>query len=280
MVYSEIEALAVNIIEAYYINNLDPFFSFLDESCVFIGPLEGQWFEGAKKIRSLFLAEQGHGLNFSISDIRSNIIRTSRTSCEIILHYRLYTHYESGVVLMDDVRTHMTWKDVQIKEESGGTKTLPRIILIHMSNAAAKSSRDVIYPVHAEDIESSATSTAESLPIDTGVRVFVRCKDHSFVYLISSHILWIESANNSNNSFVRTLNGDYTTTHPIRLFVQKYGDIFLRAHTSYLINPLHVRSLKRFELSMADGTTIPIPEKKYTAFKKSLNEWLTIWHRG
>ena len=39
------------------------------------------------------------------------------------------------------------------------------------------------------------------------------------------------------------------------------------------MNPYHVRSLKRFSLTLTNGTVLPVPEKKYTAFKKMLNRW-------
>lgn len=275
MIFSEIEELSNSIIMDYYQNNLDSFFNHLSKNCVYIGPLKDQWFEGREKMRALWTAEAGHGLQFSISNIRSNLIKVSRSACEVFLHFRLYTHYDSGIINLDDVRVQMTWRDFSIEED-----IVPRIVLMHVSYAAPKSDRDIIYPIHGEDIASVSGSTQTALPMDTGVRVYIRCTDKSFLYLISSHILWIESFKKGNHSIVHTLDGDYETTHALRVFEDKYGDSFLRAHASYLINPLHVKDLTRFQLTMTDGTIIPVPEKKYTSFKSELNTWLHKWHRG
>ena len=41
----------------------------------------------------------------------------------------------------------------------------------------------------------------------------------------------------------------------------------------YLVNSIHVTRVRRFNVLMADGTDLPIPKKKYTAFKKGVNEY-------
>ena len=43
--------------------------------------------------------------------------------------------------------------------------------------------------------------------------------------------------------------------------------LFLRCHQSYLVNPGYIRNIRRFKLTLSDGTQLPIPEKKYTAFR-------------
>lgn len=50
--------------------------------------------------------------------------------------------------------------------------------------------------------------------------------------------------------------------------------LFLRCHESYLVNPDRVTEITRFHLTLINGTTLPIPEKKYTAVKKRLSEML------
>ena len=42
---------------------------------------------------------------------------------------------------------------------------------------------------------------------------------------------------------------------------------FLRCHQSYLVNPLYIRNIRRFKVTMTDGAELPIQEKKYTAFR-------------
>ena len=53
----------------------------------------------------------------------------------------------------------------------------------------------------------------------------------------------------------------------IVLLEKKYGRLFLRCHQSYLVNPDYITNIRRFKLTLSDGTELPIPEKKYTAFR-------------
>ena len=53
-------------------------------------------------------------------------------------------------------------------------------------------------------------------------------------------------------------------------FEETYPALFLRIHSGYLLNPAHVQSIRRFTVTLSDGTELPIPEKKYTWLKKRL----------
>lgn len=92
-------------------------------------------------------------------------------------------------------------------------------------------------------------------------------------YFNSSDILYIESADRSRHSIVHTVEGTYKSIEKLRYFEEKYGDAMIRAHVSYLINPMYMHSVQRFQVTLTDGTAIPIPEKKYTAFRKQLQDW-------
>ena len=49
--------------------------------------------------------------------------------------------------------------------------------------------------------------------------------------------------------------------------MKKYKKIFLRCHQSYLVNPDYITNIRRFRVTLSDGVELPIPEKKYTAFR-------------
>jgi hypothetical protein len=89
----------------------------------------------------------------------------------------------------------------------------------------------------------------------------------------SATILWIESADDGRHSLIHALDGTYKSIEPLRYYEAGFSDALLRAHASYLVNPLYVRSLKRFEITMTDGAVLPVPEKKYTAFRNRLLNW-------
>ena len=63
---------------------------------------------------------------------------------------------------------------------------------------------------------------------------------------------------------------------PIALLtgVNAHPTAFLRCHSSHFVNPNHVKSLRRFAVTMPGDQELPIPEKHYTAFKRALAEAL------
>ena len=112
------------------------------------------------------------------------------------------------------------------------------------------------------------TKTAE-LP----KRILVRgMKDESH-YLDADSVIYIESTDSSHHSLIHTENKVIPCLDKVTSLAERYGDCLLRCHASYLVNPFYVRSLKRFSLTLSDGTVLPVPEKKYTAFKRMLNNW-------
>lgn len=51
---------------------------------------------------------------------------------------------------------------------------------------------------------------------------------------------------------------------------QEYGQEVVLVHASYLLNPAHVREIRRFCVVLSDGTELLVPEKKYTRIKRLL----------
>ena len=111
-------------------------------------------------------------------------------------------------------------------------------------------------------------------------RILVRgMKDESH-YLDADSVIYIESTDSSHHSLIHTENKVIPCLDKVTNLAERYSDCLLRCHASYLVNPFYVRSLKRFSLTLADGTVLPVPEKKYTAFKRMLNSWAENHKKG
>ena len=82
--------------------------------------------------------------------------------------------------------------------------------------------------------------------------------------------MWIEAADEGRHSKVHTREQLINCMDRLSFFEEKYPGIFLCPHVSYLVNPHYIKSLRRFELALWDGTVLPVPEKKYTALKNAL----------
>ena len=51
-----------------------------------------------------------------------------------------------------------------------------------------------------------------------------------------------------------------------------YG--FYMPHKSFVVNFFHVKNLKGYDITMSDGSLVPLSQKKSTAFREDLAAWL------
>lgn len=42
--------------------------------------------------------------------------------------------------------------------------------------------------------------------------------------------------------------------------------------TSFMVNLFFVKSIRRFEITLSDGTVLPVPDRKYSKISKLLQE--------
>lgn len=93
----------------------------------------------------------------------------------------------------------------------------------------------------------------------------------------SATIIWAESSGNGKHAVLHMTDAATVDVMSTTQSIEKTEPtLFLRCHSSYLVNPRHVTQIRRFRVSLTDGRELPIPEKKYTAFKKAMNEY---WER-
>ncbi len=148
---------------------------------------------------------------------------------------------------------------------AAGWEYKTEIVMIHISNAWEYDSRDAIYPVHYETVSRSARFFTKAEHYVT-----VKTPDMSVYRIMAEHILYIETVKRSARLRVHTEKDTIIINETLPEFEKKYPGLFLRIHASYLINPAHVREIRRFSVTLSDGTELPIPEKKYTRVRKQL----------
>ena len=199
----------------------------------------------------------------------TQISPVGKKGMNIVLFYDVLAHLPEGTSVVSRHRTLLAWEEqkFQINDEE---ESAPRLTMIMISNAF--SSEGNRFPF--DEIPSRA-KTAE-LP----KRILVRgMKDESH-YLDADSVIYIESTDSSHHSLIHTENKVIPCLDKVTSLAERYSDCLLRCHASYLVNPFYVRSLKRFSLTLADGTVLPVPEKKYTAFKRMLNSWAENHKKG
>lgn len=269
MNFSLITDSSIHIITEYYKNNLTPFFDAIDTDILWIGPAQRQWLQGRDAIIQAFSTEQ-HQLSFTMSNISASTIPCGRHGCEVILTYLIYTHYPSGSHTVHDQRLHYTWRETKFVDKNGQKQTVPKIAVVHISNAFPYDERDNIYPVHYEEVNIPGIPD----PV-TGARISISGLNHSQHYLLINTIPYIRTNTEHGCTIIHTLSTEIPTSETLSSLEKRYGNYFLRVHASYLINPLFVRSIRRFSITLSDGSEIPVPNRKYAQVKKTLEAWLS-----
>lgn len=94
--------------------------------------------------------------------------------------------------------------------------------------------------------------------------------DKSILYLNWSRVIYVESL--GNHTVIHTLDQEFESTESLKTLEKRYGNLFLKCHESYMVNPAHVHSIRRFKMTVTGGRELPVPEKKYTAVKKTLQK--------
>ena len=83
----------------------------------------------------------------------------------------------------------------------------------------------------------------------------------------ASMIIRIEAAHGGRHSILHTADRAVEVMASVSQLEKQYGDLLLRCHQSYLVNPAYISSIRRFKLILTDGTELPVPEKKFTAVR-------------
>ncbi len=261
----EMVDLTNDIVQRYYKNDIQPFLDHVDEKVLWYGPAKGQFLSGKQAILDTWAGEK-HSLSFSLGNVRLDHISSHNSYCEVMMSFPVTTHYPDGGSITMDQIIHITW----CERKTDDKKKVPRMLVVHISDLYQKHKDDNIYPVHLNEVYNGR------LPVtDLGKRLYFRGMDSSDLYLLSNTIIWVESTTYGRHAILHTTDGDFQASSSTAVLEKDYPDLLMRCHECYLVNPRFIVSIKRFNVTLSDGKVLPIPEKKYTAFKKAVYESYT-----
>lgn len=253
----EVAKQAADILIHYYDNDIQPFLDACDEDVLWIGPAENQIIRTKEALVAAFAAENNE-LKFVIYDLKVIPISTTNNHvCEIVLVFMVDTIWPDSSVNRVKQRIQLTMT------ERRGTI---RIRLCHISNAIVYDERDRIYPMHYEDDYKKFVLAGEQ----RSERVQIKSINKALLFLNSRQILYAETAR--SHTVIHTVEGDYESVESLQTLMNRYPELFVRCHASYLVNPQYVAEIWRFRIRLQNGVELPVPEKKYMAVKTELRK--------
>ena len=255
----ELVSLTNDIVQSYYRNDIEPFLSHVDEHVLWYGPAKGQFLSGRQALLDAW-ADEKHSLTFTLGNVRLDHSTTHPAYCEVMMSFPVTTHYPEGESVTFDQIIHITWCERKVE----GRKA-PRMLVVHISDLYQKHEADNIYPVHFIE-----TYKRDVPALETGRRVHFRSTDAADHYVLPATVIWAESADNGRHCVLHTSDGTVKVSSSITALEEMHPDFLLRCHKCHLVNPRHVTCIRRFKVALSDGTELPIPEKKYTAFKNAV----------
>ncbi len=254
--------LSAELIIKYYDNDYMPFLSYMDDKALWYGPAQGQFIEGREAMINIWSAEE-HSLRFTMGNMEVVHTSSNHSFCVVIMTYNVTTHYPDGNDITLNQRISLTWCEHIFHSESGETIKKPSILVCNISNPHEKHGDDVIYPIKFQEIYRKDLTAHLS-----GRRLHFHGKDKSDYFILTDTIIFIEAAHGGKHSILHTDDGETEVMSAISLLEKRYGELFLRCHQSYLVNPDRIAEIRRFKMTLTNGEELPIPEKKYTSVKE------------
>lgn len=252
----DIAALSAKVLLSYYDNEIRPFLEFCHEDVVWIGPAQGQIIRTREGLARAY-AQEDNRLKFAVHNLSVTPLATSSPSVfEVLMTFLVDTFWPDGSTNRVDQRIILSWVNC---------RDAPRILVCHISNAIAYDERDRIYPVHYEKTYGEEVVPATS---PRSGRICLRGVGRTTLYLDRDDVVYVESQ--GTHSLVHTTEGTCESVETVSAIARRYGDLFVRCHTSYLVNPAHVTLVTRCKAKLSCGAVLPIPEKRYTAIKREL----------
>ena len=265
----KISELSADLIIRYYENDYMPFLLCMDEEALWYGPAEGQFLRGRQTMIDTWKKED-HSLAFTLGNLQTEVVSSHPSFCDVILLFTVVTHYPDGHDLSVLQRILLTWCE-RTRGDSGAKRREQSILCCHIANLHAKSEDDVIYAKEAHPVLISGNSMPHRSDF-----IHFHSSDKSEHYFHSDTVTYIESDSAKKHCVIHAKTGDVTVQAGIGDIERRFPGLFVRCHQSYLVNPNYIRTIRRFTVTLADGTKLPVPEKKYTAFRAAVAALLKL----
>lgn len=261
----------MEILSEFCKNNTEPFFQSLDENAWVYGALRGKVVYSKKEIIKRY-QQTPNMMTLVLKLKNTNCIPVVSDSCIVVLEYDLSVIGPNGFHEINNQRAVVTWANRKTINPDGSTATVPKIIVADFTNTITDGSKYEEANLFYREMDMKQSIFRQKYE-----RLFFHGMQKQDYYFYADEIYYIASANEGHHGVVYTLQDKILCFERIAYFEQNYPLYFIRSHSSFLINPLFIQNVSRYECKLNNGEILPISKKRYPDFRKSLAEWHEKW---
>lgn len=257
----DILSLTQQCLTRYWKRDCEFMLRFFDKEIIWVGVIGHQFMHG--------LEEAAQELRNSMKEIPRCyllkrefwVVQNCGNACTIVGRYVTTTTEEAGYFMQAQQRCSFTWEIVKGK---------PVLKHCHISNPMEKLNRkkNERFPLATGEMARRYQRQWLNKKQENR-RIVITDKNEVVHFLTPSEVIYVRA--DRRNSLIYTATGEETQGRmSIRDFLKAAGDDFHMVHRSFVLNEGYIMRIQKYEVIMADGTAIPVPEKRYRKIREEL----------
>ena len=257
----EVVRLTQECLAHYWQLDAEPVIRHLDRHVFWVGAAQDQYREGAEgsaeSIRdTLPELRPCHMLNQEFS-----VVQNVGNACTVVGRYLTTTDEEAGYYLQVMQRCTFVWELVDGE---------PKIKHIHISNPMGelRLTGEELFPNVLGQMARQYWTDHWERARDRR-RVAVKTKGGVDCFLSPAEVLYVMA--DGRSSVIHTTSGE--TLHAcagFRALLSQLRQGVIAVHRSYAVNAAYVASIRKYEITMTDGSKIPVPERRFQEIRDRL----------
>lgn len=253
-------------------NSFQDYYDFLDENVYWFGNREGQFVHGKKELIKVLDAEP-RLFDITVSNIISYCVPAGSSGCSIMLEYSATIYINDAKLIIHKQHAQFVWTErVESDPNTGKRVKRQKIVMISVASLLPSDARE--NPRAMIPDRRAVDNFFPRYLIREAQRISFNGENNNSYIIESSNIMYIENTNNAKHTLVHLAGKTIRATCRLSYFTDNFPNIFMKPHSSYIVNPHYIQAITRFKLTLINGQILSIPEKKYTRFKKDFEAWV------
>lgn len=273
--YTEQEVLnkSRELIHAFLTRQIETFMDLLDENFVWIGDYNAQYTKGIPAFKELIKTESVLP-PYDISQEEYSILTHEHYTWISYGRFTVAAQAEHDMLSSSKIHFTFVWKQHQNSLKlllANATHVADAQVTRSVNSTdAAQPDSDTFFTASAIEENSPQARVFDRLHIENLTngdltKIRIKSLDKKVHFLFPGEIMYIKS-----NDKVCTICTESDTFEARTTLRDMQHPELLKLHRSYLVNKRYIKSIRRYQATLTDGTTIPIGKERYMEIQRQL----------